>query len=56
VTITTSAGGLARPLSTAISPFWIQLTASSAALSAGNADANCVSQSTLIALASSAIF
>jgi len=40
VTITTSPGGLARPFNTAISPFWIQLTASSAALRAGRAAAS----------------
>lgn len=40
VTITTSAGGLAKFLSTAISLFWIQLTASSAAFNAGIAAAN----------------
>lgn len=55
VTMTTSAGGFARPFKIAISPFWIQFTASSAAFNAGIAEANYVSQSTLIAFASSAI-
>jgi len=56
VTFLTSGGGLAKPLRIAISAFVIQLTASSAALSAGMASANCYSQSVLIAFASSAIF
>jgi len=56
VTFFTSGGGLAKPLRIAISAFVIQFTASSAALRAGMASANCCSQSTLIALASSAIF
>jgi hypothetical protein len=46
---------LAIPLSSAISPFLMQLTASSAALSAGIASASSFSQSVLIALASFAI-
>ena len=56
VTSTTSFGGVAIPLSWAISPLVIQLTASSAALRAGKAAANYVSQSVLMAFASSAIF
>ena len=56
VTSTTDGWGLAIPLSSAISPFLIQLTASSAALRAGIASASSFSQSVLIALASSAIF
>jgi hypothetical protein len=56
VTRTTDGCGFAIPLSSAISPFLIQLTASSAALRAGIASANSFSQSVLIALASSAIF
>jgi len=56
VTFLTSGGGLPRPFRTAISAFVIQLTASSAALRAGMASASFVSQSILIALASSAIF
>ena len=55
VTFLTSGGGFPKPLSTAISPLVIQLTASSAALSAGRAADNSVSQSTLIAFASAAI-
>jgi len=55
VTFFTSGGGLPKPLSTAISPFVIQLTASSAALRAGIASASWASQSVLIALASSAM-
>ena len=56
VTNFTSGGGLANFLRIAISPGVIHLTASSAALRAGSASANYVSQSVLIALASSAIF
>jgi hypothetical protein len=56
VTFLTSGGGFAKPLRIAISALVMQLTASSAAFSAGIASANCYSQSTLIALASSAIF
>lgn len=55
VTRTTDGCGLAIPLSSAISPFLMQLTASSAALSAGIASASSFSQSVLIALASFAI-
>jgi hypothetical protein len=55
VTSLTSAGGLASFFRIAISFPVIHLTASSAALSAGRASASYVSQSTLIALASSAI-
>ena len=56
VTKTTDGWGFAIPLSSAISPFLIQLTASSAAFKAGIASASSFSQSVLIALASSAIF
>jgi len=55
VTFFTSGGGFAKPFNTAISPLVIQFTASSAALSAGSACANWVSQSTLISFASAAI-